>query len=65
MREQLKLAKRRADSSTTVDTTLEKEAYQRKVKWLEDHGEPLTNEHSDGSTDSSKDHESGDEQTTN
>ena len=34
MREQLKLAKRNANSSTTVDTTLEEEAYQRRVKWL-------------------------------
>ena len=66
MREQLKLAKRKADSSTTVDTTLEEEAYQRRVKWLEDHGEPLTNEPSDGPTDSSNDDdESTDEQTEN
>ena len=64
MREQLKLAKRKANSSTTVDTTLEEEAYQRRVKWLEDHGEPLTNEPSDGPTDSSNDdNESADEQT--
>ena len=64
MREQLKLAKRNANSSTTVDTTLEEEAYQRRVKWLEDHGEPLTNEPSDGPTDSSNDDdESADEQT--
>ena len=62
MREQLKRAY--ANSSTTVDTTLEEEAYQRRVKWLEDHGEPLTNEPSDGPTDSSNDDdESADEQT--
>ena len=66
MREQLKLAKRNANSSTTVDTTLEEEAYQRRVKWLEDHGEPLTNEPSNGPTDSSNDDdESADEQTEN
>ena len=66
MREELKLAKRTANSSTTVDTTLEEEAYQRRVKWLEDHGEPLTNEPSDGPTDSSNDDdESADEQTEN
>ncbi len=64
MREQLKLAKHKANSSTAVDTTLEEEAYQRRVKWLEDHGEPLTNEPSDGPTDSSNDDdESADEQT--
>ena len=64
--ERVKLAKRQANSSTTVDTTLEEEAYQRRFKWLENHGEPLTNEPSDGPTDSSNDDdESADEQTEN
>ena len=39
MREQLKIAKQKANSSTTEDNTLEEAAYQRKLEWLRDHGE--------------------------
>ena len=39
MREQLKIAKQKANSSTTEDNTLEQAVYQRKLEWLRDHGE--------------------------
>ena len=60
MREQLKLAKRKANSSTTVDTTLEEEAYQRRVEWLRDHGESNDEESPEEGEESS-----GEEQTDN
>ena len=62
MREQLKLAKRKADSSTTEDNTLEEEAYQRKLEWLQDRGESEPDKSSDGSADSPDD---DDDQTEN
>ena len=60
MREQLKLAKRKANSSTTVDTTLEEEAYQRRVEWLRDRGESNDEESPEEGEESS-----GEEQTDN
>ena len=63
MREQLKLAKRKADSSTTEDNTLEEEAYQRKLEWLQDRGESEPDKSSDGSADSPDDDD--DDQTEN
>ena len=63
MREQLKLAKRKADSSTTEDNTLEEEAYQHKLEWLQDRGESEPDKSLDGSADSPDDDD--DDQTEN
>ena len=49
MREQLKIAKQKANSSTTEDNNLEEAAYQRKLEWLCDHGETDQDESPDES----------------
>ena len=55
MREQLKIAKQKANSSTTEDNNLEEEAYQRKLEWLRDHGETDQDESPDESDESPDD----------
>ena len=52
MREQLKIAKQKANSSTTEDSTLEEAACQRKLEWLRDHGETDQDESLDESDES-------------
>ena len=53
MRELLKLAKRKADSSsTTEENNLDKEAYQYGLEWLQDCEEPDPNESLDALADS-------------
>ena len=56
MHKQLKVAKRQAGSSTTEDSTLEEDAYQRGlVEWPQDHGELGPDKSLDGSADSPND----------
>ena len=57
MREQLKIAKQKANSSTTEDSTLEEAACQRKLEWLRDHGETNQDESPDDESDESPDDE--------
>ena len=56
MREQLKIAKQKANSSsTTEDNSLEEAAYQCKLEWLRDHDETDQDESPDESDESPDD----------
>ena len=57
MREQLKIALQKANSSTSTEdnNTLEEEAYQRKLEWLRDDGETDQDESPDESGESPDD----------